>query len=261
MGVAPSRTGQLMSGNNARSYRREKTAVRIAQDIVRQIRRDGRQLGAHLPPERVMLEEYGVGRGTLREALRYLELQGVLDIKPGPGGGPIVRAPDSANLENTLALLLEFSDARFRTIAETRLAIEPMVARLSADRMSPELLDELEESVELMEQQVEDRAVFLEQNRRFHDLIAWGSRNPLFANLIESVIAISDGYAFGTDYPLHRREKVCTAHRAIYEAIRAKDEDAAADRMHAHVAAFLRYVEVKYPEVLDAPVTWEEFIS
>lgn len=250
-----------MATANNRSYRREKTAVRIAQDIVRSIRRDGHTVGDRLPPEREMIESYGVGRGTLREALRYLELQGVLEIKPGPGGGPIVQAPDSANLENTLALLLEFSGAKFRTIAESRLAIEPLVARLAAERINEPGLEDLARSVKVMEEQVDDQEVFLEENRRFHHIIAWSSTNPVFGNLIESIIGISDGHALGTDYPAHRREAICIAHREILTAIEASQPDTAYDAMQEHIEAFIAYNEKKYPEVMETPITWEQFIT
>ena len=64
-----------------------KTAMIVARRIVRDIDRLSLQPGDKLPPERVMLEEYQVGRGTLRESLRFLELQGIISLKPGPGGG------------------------------------------------------------------------------------------------------------------------------------------------------------------------------
>ena len=76
--------------------------------------------GDKLPPEKVMFQNYQVGRGTLREALRFLELQGILSLKPGPGGGPVVERPDASNLATLLVLLLQFSDARYQTVVEAR---------------------------------------------------------------------------------------------------------------------------------------------
>ena len=72
------------------SSRPQKTALIVAKRVVEDIYKSGQSAGDRLPPERVMLEHYGVGRGTLREALRFLELQGVLTLKPGPGGGPVI---------------------------------------------------------------------------------------------------------------------------------------------------------------------------
>jgi GntR family transcriptional repressor for pyruvate dehydrogenase complex len=70
----------------ANQSRAPKTAMIVARRIVRDIDRLSLGPGDKLPPERVMLEEYQVGRGTLRESLRFLELQGIISLKPGPGG-------------------------------------------------------------------------------------------------------------------------------------------------------------------------------
>ena len=68
----------------------ERAATRVARNIVSDIQERSLRPGAKLEPEHVMVEQQGVARGTVREALRYLEFQGALRIKAGPGGGPIV---------------------------------------------------------------------------------------------------------------------------------------------------------------------------
>src|SRR5690606_16546221 len=152
----------------------------IARRIVNDIRRNGHTVGAKLPPERVMLEQYQVGRGTLRESLRFLELQGVISLKPGPGGGPTVERPDASNLATTLLLMLQFENAPFRDIVEARRGLEPLMARLAAERMTTEQLLKLEQSVEVMRDNLDDEETFLKANQQFHDVIAWSSRNALF---------------------------------------------------------------------------------
>src|SRR5713226_3607467 len=97
--------------------RAPKTALLVARRIVRDIERLELVPGDKLPPEKEMFQQYQVGRGTLREALRFLELQGILSLKPGPGGGPVVERPDASNLA-TLLVLLQFSDARYQTVVE-----------------------------------------------------------------------------------------------------------------------------------------------
>src|SRR6266436_372851 len=133
------------------SVRPPKTAMLLAQRIVADINRRGNTVGDRLQPERVMLEEYDVGRGTLRESLRFLELQGIISLKPGPGGGPVVEQPQASSLATSLMLLLQFSDAQYRVVAEARVALEPMMARLAAERMTPESFAELSETVKAME--------------------------------------------------------------------------------------------------------------
>jgi len=228
----------------------------VAQRIVADINKRGNREGDRLPPERVMLETYDVGRGTLRESLRFLELQGIITLKPGPGGGPVVQRPDASGLATSLMLLLQFAKAPFRTIAEARVGLEPMIAQLAAQRMDDKQLAELKASVEAMHEHLDDQSAFLEENKRFHQIIAQGSGNAMFGYLIDALLGILDGSAIGIDYPEVRRAAVHKAHLKIYEALEERDPSAASDAMLDHVTQYLRYAEKKFPEVLNAPIVW-----
>ena len=238
------------------SLRPQKTAMLVAQRIVADINRRGNTVGDRLPPEREMLEVYDVGRGTLRESLRFLELQGVISLKPGPGGGPVVQRPDATGLGISLTLLLQFANAPFRTIAEARFGLEPIMAHLAAERMTPEQLDDLKSSVVNMENDLQDQVVFLEENKRFHDVIAHGSGNELFGYLVDALLGMLDGSAIGIDYPEIRRRAVHKAHLKIYEAIASRDPDLSAEAMTDHIQEYLKYAERKFPALMDAPVAW-----
>jgi GntR family transcriptional repressor for pyruvate dehydrogenase complex len=240
------------------TVRPQKIALLIARRIVNDISRNGSLAGDRLPPEHLMLEEYQVSRGTLREALRFLELQGIITLKTGPGGGPIVQDPDGSNVGMALTLLLQFRRAPFRTVSEARVGLEPMMAQLAAKRMSEPLLSKLQDSVETMAANLSDREVFLSMNKLFHDTIAHGSGNAVFGALIESLLGILDGSAMGVDYPEPRRKAVLKAHMSIYEAIASRDPEASATAMREHIHEYLRYVERRYPELLDAPIVWSE---
>ncbi|WP_246059483.1 FadR/GntR family transcriptional regulator [Herbidospora galbida] len=238
------------------SLRPQKTAMLVAQRIVADINRRGNTIGDRLPPERAMLDTYEVGRGTLRESLRFLELQGVLSLKPGPGGGPVVQQPDATGLVTALTLLLQFENAPFRTVAEARAALEPMMARLAAERMDDEQLAALKSSVDDMRAGLADQSVFLAENKRFHDIIAHGSGNTMFGYLIDALLGILDGSAIGIDYPEVRRSAVHRAHVKIYEAIRDRCPEKSAEAMAVHIDEYVKYAERKFPEVLAAPIVW-----
>src|SRR5262249_3313574 len=75
--------------------RTEKVALRVARLIVRDIVERGLTRGDALEAEAAMLQRFGISRASLREALRILEIHGLITIKPGPGGGPSVGAVDS----------------------------------------------------------------------------------------------------------------------------------------------------------------------
>jgi len=85
--------------------RQPKTSERIARDIASHIVDNKLAPGTMLPTEREMIESMGVGRTTLREALRLLETRGVLTIKSGPRGGPVVRRPRPSDLSEALTCI------------------------------------------------------------------------------------------------------------------------------------------------------------
>jgi DNA-binding FadR family transcriptional regulator len=236
-----------------------KRATVIAQRIVREIRDRKLRSGDHLPPERDMLETYNVGRNTLREALRVLELQGVLAIRPGPGGGPVITAPDSRHLASTLALLMQFGEAKFRTVIETRQAWEPITARLCAERGDQGLLADVRGSVDRMANSLDDREAFLDENRRFHGLIAWGSGNPLFGYCINSLHWITDGTVLGVDYPRRFRKLVWQAHEDVCVGIESGSGDRAEAAMRKHMDDTLQYFERHYQRQMDAVLSWEMY--
>ncbi|GAA3744652.1 FadR/GntR family transcriptional regulator [Spinactinospora alkalitolerans] len=233
----------------------------IAQRIVADMKDQSLTAGDKLPSERIMLDEYNVGRGTLREALRYLELQGALTLKPGPGGGPVVASPDSTHLAANLMLLLQFAQAPYRVIMEARSAFEPVMATLAADRMDDDAVARLADSVTTMRDNIEDRVIFLEANKGFHDIIAWSSGNALFGHLVDAILGMLDGTVLGIDYPAHRRSAILEAHERVYRALSARDSAQAGEAMRDHILEYVRYAEVKYPDLLTQEVSWSQVMG
>lgn len=236
-----------------------KRSTVIAQWIVKEIKDRNLKPGDHLPPEKDMLETYNVGRNTLREALRVLELQGVLTIRTGPGGGPVVTSPDSRHLASTLALLMQFADTPFRTVVQTRQLLEPITARLCAERNDQGLLADLRGSVDRMGRGLDDPELFLEENRRFHDLVAWGSDNPLFGYCINSLHWITDGSVLGVEYPRRFRKLVWQAHDEVCIGIESGEGDKAEAAMRIHMDDTLAYFEKHYQRQMDETLSWEMY--
>ena len=233
-----------------------KSAMLVAERIVQDALREGIGPGDALPLEKSMLLRYEIGRGTLREALRLLEFQGVILLKPGMHGGPVMQDPDASHLGSTLALLMQLKSAPLRTIAEVRTALEPMICRLAAERMSAQSLDELHGTIDRMRTDIDDERIFLEANKRFHEIIAWSSGNTLFGYLVASLFRIMDSAVTGIDYPWHRRTAVVHAHEQIYDALRSHDPQMSEVRMREHIADYDRFTEQKYPEVLKQTIRW-----
>jgi DNA-binding FadR family transcriptional regulator len=229
----------------------------LAQRIIRDITVENLRPGDLLLPERVMLEKYEAGRGTLREALRFLEFQGVITLKPGPRGGPVLQDPSASHLASTLVLLLQLKQAPYNNVAEVRTVLEPITCRLAAERMTDESLADIGATIDQMRDKLGDQDSFLDANKRFHDIIAWASGNSLFGFIVDSLQDILDGTVIGIDYPKTRRAAILTAHEEVYRALCDRDPDAAEQRMREHIDAYVRYAKKKFPEVMDQVIRWD----
>lgn len=236
-----------------------KRAEVIAQRIVKDIRARGLRPGEPLATETDMCASHMVGRSTLREGLRILELLGVVEIRPGRGGGPIVATPNSRHLASTMALLMQFSETTFRSVIELRGYIEPIAASLCAVHRSEQTVRALQESVANMRADIDDEATFLHENHQFHTLVATGANNPLITYISNSLDWVLDGAPLGVQYTRKARRSVLAVHELICRTVEAGQPAEAAEAMRRHVAESAAYFETKYPNVMQQVVTWEMY--
>jgi DNA-binding FadR family transcriptional regulator len=228
----------------------------VIQALMAEITQRNLKPGDSLPLEAEMIEKYQVGRGTLREALRFLEFQGILQIKAGPRGGPIVAAPDGRNLANSLGLLLQISETPFSAVIEVRLWLEPHLAADAARNVDDELRTALRDSIETMRERIDPLSEFLDENRHFHELIAKSAGNPVFSYLMSSLQWIIDGSGQGVSYPEQYRGIVVRSHERVATAIIEGDPDSAYDTMRDHIENTLIYLRRHYPRALERTVAW-----
>jgi GntR family transcriptional regulator, transcriptional repressor for pyruvate dehydrogenase complex len=134
VGVAPELFDQISTG-------------RVSNQIVTRLGdaiREGSLLpGDRLPPERELAERFGVSRVTVRDALRVLEVLGMIEVRVGAGGGPVVRAPGAEVVGESLRNLLMTSTVDPVDIAEARLLLDLGTVALAAARASEEDLEAL----------------------------------------------------------------------------------------------------------------------
>jgi DNA-binding FadR family transcriptional regulator len=225
--------------------RSEQLALHIVEDIVR---RDFGP-GAKLPLEAEMVEEYGVSRASLREALRLLEVQGLITIRPGPGAGTEVGRPDPANLANTLALYLLMGRSTLRQLLDAWLIVEPLLAQLAAASTDRErvqrLLSPFASGVTRPERE-------LAAGLAFHDTIADLADNPLLGLLFGAIgFLVTEQVRLGApDFELSE-DTIC-AHERIADCVLAGDEAGAYASMRSHLVTVLAEIEKVLPG-LDRP--------
>ena len=235
--------------------KKAKRALTLAQDIVRDIEAGTHVAGDRLPREDEMLARYEVARATLREALRFLELQGVIHLQLGRGGGPVVARPQTGDFASSLSLILQFMGADLRDLLELREAIAPDVAANAARRATMGDLSALADCLKELERN-EVGGQFEELNRRFHDLLGWASGNPLFGLLTSAMHLLTRGFSHSLGYSAQERGVQLHFLRRVLEAVRTGDAEAARHAIARLVAGSASYLAERSPELVSQKVRW-----
>lgn len=233
-----------------------KQSVLLARDIANHISDQQLEVGTRLATELDMVAQFGVGRNTVREALRLLELRGVITIRSGRGGGPVVRRPQAADLGDALQLVLQFQQSTLADVMTARLIVEPLAAAASATTITEAGRERLQKSVSLMLADLEDGSTFRAQNYVFHSVIGSCLETPVIGVFLESLKSVQDGVAFGVHYDATRRKRVAMAHQKIIAAIDTGEPDLAAGAMRGHLDEARKYWASRFPQITDAPLRW-----
>ena len=197
--------------------------------------------GQPLPAERELVTETGLGRSTIREALRILENQGLVVTRTGRNGGSVVRRPGRSSLEESIGTFIRGQQLRLAALLETRMAVEPAAARSAAVHRTDADLVCLEVAQAKLSESVEaqDLPGYLLANIEWHLAVVRASHNEL---LIAFMTAISQAIHSATEADEFNSAAVQAAtHRAhgrIQNAIVKRDAEAAERRMRRHVQAY-----------------------
>src|SRR4051794_15913891 len=182
--------GSELTARAGGARRTEKVAEAVAGEIVRDIRLQGLTGGGKLPPESVLMERYRAGRGSLREALRILEVNGLVTLKSGPGGGPIVAPHDPINFGHMSTLHLQALGATYRQLLEARVENEAVLARMAAERDGDEAAWAVRKAMDDSKVTSTDDSAYLTTGEGFHTAVCNSSGNPVLALVANSVQAV-----------------------------------------------------------------------
>jgi GntR family transcriptional regulator, transcriptional repressor for pyruvate dehydrogenase complex len=233
-----------------------KISEKIARDILDDIVIRKLPPGTMLASEAVMLERYGVGRASLREALRILEIHGLIKIKPGPRGGPVVAEVTSSDFGRSATFFFHAVGATFADLLYARLAIEPMMARLAATNLTPEGTAELKRTlVDHERDATRPASSWGRTSAGFHVVVNGLSGNPVLDLLCRSLLDIHASRA-QTEFPVSKRGDVRRAHERIAQAILDGDAELAEQRMRRHVQSQITNQQQTRPEVLEELIDW-----
>lgn len=216
---------------------KKKTARLVAGEIVRDITAEGL---SRLPSEAELLKRYPVSRPTLREALRILEMYGVISLKPGPGGGALVNAVASYQFANSSSLYFHLLQLTLGDLMSTRMRLEPFMARLAAERVA--------------RGEVDHETLLGADN--IHIDVARLSNDPILLLIAE---ALQDIFTDRSSIERVRKDlagTVSPTHELIQDAVRSGAAYDAERLMREHLTDHVSKLEKNYPNLLDQVIDW-----
>lgn len=222
-----------------RPVQRNSLSDAIVEQIIDLISRGVLRPGERLPSEKELCLRFGVGRTTIREALRSLAVMGILDGRVGEG--TFVSTDSRKYLDKALqwGLLIDRKDVN--DLIETRLMLESQTAAAAAARATEEDLEEMEEALNGMQRSVDHPAEYLEHDLRFHLAIARATQNRILYNLLSLTRGylqtwISESLAKPSARKIRARaESSVREHRKILQALRRHKPDEARQAMTEHI--------------------------
>jgi DNA-binding FadR family transcriptional regulator len=212
----------------------------VAEQIRGQLERGVLRSGDRLPSERELAQHFQVSRNTLREALRSLEMMGLVELKKGATGGAFIRGANGEAIVSSFTDLFRLGLIKPEHLTEARFMVGVAVARLASERRSEADLEALRRNVEESEAAVRDNDLPRRgrANLDFHRLLARATRNPMLVIVTDSVVRVMEeliatiGLAPNKDVPTRRR---------LLQCIEAGDAAAAAREMAALLQKLQRF--------------------
>ncbi len=246
---------------------RNDSRPRAFHPIVQQLRDDifrgRRKPGDRLPPEQVLAEQFGVSRAGVREALRVLESQGLVQVRHGYAGGVFVADVGLTPVLGALETSLQLGQLQVKEVYEARVLFEPAIARLAADRGNPAFMTELDQNVRRTKALLDAGSDVFATNLEFHAILARAAGNQVFALVMQALLELLE--RLDRDYPTNRgvSRQAVTDHSHLLDAIRARDGARVERLMVKHLralegrfASIQRQIQRLRSKGADAIPTW-----
>lgn len=204
---------------------------RTADALIAYIVDGGLVQGDRLPNEKELSELLGVGRSTLREAVRILSSRHILEARQGAG---VFVSENTGITDDPLGFtFIKDKKKLAEDLLAFRMMIEPRVAALAAQNGAPEDIEELSDLADAVERKYESGASHAQEDAAFHAKLAQMSGNVVIPNLVPTILSAIHLFIDLTDARL--KEETISSHRAIVNAVKQRDSIAAQDAMTLHL--------------------------
>jgi GntR family transcriptional regulator, transcriptional repressor for pyruvate dehydrogenase complex len=235
------RNGASSPGVQFEAIRKSRTKIyeAVAEQIQRRILED-LQPGDALPPERELVRMFKVSRSSVRDAIRKLELLGL--VEPRQGAGTVVREPSTDLLSTPLTSVLLQKRQGISDLLDFRRMLEPPLARSAALHASPEQIAEMEQILDRQESKVAAGQIAIEEDSRFHYCIALATRNSVAVKVVDVLMDLLRKTRERSLQTEGRQQKSLAGHRRILAALKRRDALAAEAAMRRHLSEIEKIV-------------------
>ncbi|MFZ5963265.1 FadR/GntR family transcriptional regulator [Thalassococcus sp. BH17M4-6] len=247
--------GSASQDPKARS--RRSRPLRVADEIKDWVVERGLQPGDRLPGEADLIARFGMSKGTIREAMRLLQAQGLVETKTGPGGGSFVGEVTRDRAAALLANYFYFRDVTIDDIYQVRIALEPGLAAGLAGRLSEAQIAELEAIMQAYAQPASDAEEERQQHvasLRFHARLSDFAGNALlgfFIGFMAQILTDLTVYKRLYATPNHDLWRTGRQHQIdLIAALRRGDADQAREIMRSHMEMARAQMETQEAQVM-----------
>lgn len=231
-----------------KQFQKVKLSDQILDDLHQWIARENLQPGDRLPNERLLMEHYGCAKGTIREALKALEIQGFIKMQTGPNGGAEIQPVSLERILEQLRAFVHFQTITFQHIYELRGALEVRLAENVAGQLTEDQALRLRANIEECDrlQKLGDYALGRRTEIDFHDILTEACDNPIlkvtcrFLNdLLRDLVSMrTENYAEHRNFGQHNID----SHRVLLELLREDDRKKIPAAMKEHMCEVEEYM-------------------
>jgi len=226
-----------------------------ALEVVRDIVAERLQPGDQLIDEAKMLARYRTSRGTLRQALRLLEVQGLIHVRAGRGASTVVGEPHSANLGRTMQLYLHMMGANYDQLLSAWQRADAMLARLAAENPDRDLVRQ-QMTPFLRDDDGCDTGHPIGEGLDFHKAVADLSGNPVLSLGLAAIGGMHTPHLLEATQMTELRPPLVRDHARVAEAIISGDADRAEMLMRDHVGGVIEAFHAVWPRLVGERVEW-----
>lgn len=215
--------------------KQQKTYAGVVEYFRKKIMTGELRQGEKLPPEREIADTLGVSRHSVREAIRIMDMTGVISSKQGSGN--YITGDFQKSITETMAMMLAMDQIDYRQISQVRYSLEMLAFSLALGKADETKIRRMEEYVNKLDKSADDK-VNAELDKGIHYTLAEASGNILLFDILESCSGVIDNFIKDMRYEILRTEKrkgmLNECHRQLVAAMREGDEEKGVEALKRH---------------------------